>query len=313
MPIVVSWAEWQAITLAVVSLMFSLVSLAYMIGTGFHLPKLQGWAKDELYQALASLLLAVLLITFISTIDTTMSSIYGKDPFDIARDYVNTVTAGLGTFFTGFVAYDVYFQLFKSAVLKAMPSQTGFDINPLIGLAPLTAMLSLSIEATLGAMALLFGMSAFISFIQYQLSIILPIGMVLRAFPFSRSAGGALIAVFLGFYVFYPFFWVFDSYIYSDVTAAMYAFPLANTATTALGIGSECIQCPMCCVANVPDLSGNMFLSIIMNLTYPVIYYIFILALLLPIFNLIMVLILINELAKIFGSEIDITGLSGLI
>ncbi|MCX6776154.1 MAG: hypothetical protein NT130_04890 [Candidatus Micrarchaeota archaeon] len=311
MPIILSWADWQTITLAVVSLMFGLGSLAYMIGTGFHLPKLQGWAKDELYQALASLFLLVLLTVFVLTIDATMTNIYGQDPFTIAGGYINNITMALSLFFASVVAFDAFFQLFKTLAFKAMITQTGFDINWFIGLAPITSMLSLSMEAILGGMALMLGMSAFILFIKYQLSILLPIGMVLRAFPFSRSAGGALIAIFLGFYVFFPFLWVFDSYIYADISPTV--LPLYNGVLNVLGIGSSCNECPMCCAANTPDFGGNMFLNIIMNLSYPAIYYLFIFVFLLPLFNLIMVLILINELAKIFGSEIDISGLSGLI
>jgi hypothetical protein len=166
-------------------------------------------------------------------------------------------------------------------------------------------------EGLLGGMALLLGMSAFLSFIKTQLSILLPIGIALRAFPFSRPAGGALIAVFLGFYVFFPFLWIFDKQIYSDVSPTI--SPITSSIANALGLGSNCNECPMCCTTNTPDWGGNMFMNIVSSLTYPSVYYLFIFVLLLPLFDLIMVLILINELAKIFGSEIDISGLSGLI
>jgi len=309
--VTVSWPEWQAITLGVVSMMLALVSLAYMIGIGFHLPKLQAWAKDELYQALASVLLSVLLISFVLTIDTTMQNMYGADPFDIAIRYIQEVTLGLGSFFGSVVAFDVLFQILKTMLIKAMPSQTGFTINPFVGVAPLTQMMSMAMEAILGGMGLMLGMSAFLLFIKTQLAIILPIGLALRAFPLSRPAGGALIAVFIGFYVFFPFLWVFNQQIYSDIRPTI--SPLLSSIGNALSLGNNCNECPMCCTTNTPNWSGNMFMNMISNLTYPTIYYLFIFVLLLPMFNLIMVLILINELAKIFGSEIDISGLSGLI
>lgn len=313
MSIIVSWQDWMAITLAVVALMSSLVALAYMIGVGFHLPKLQGWAKDEFYQALASVLLAVLLTMLILTIDTAMQDIYGKNPFDIARDYINTMLGELTGYFIWITVFDTFFQIFKSLVINAMPSQTGFSVGLLVGIAPLTTMMSLSMEGVLGGMALMAGMSAFVSFIQYQLSIILPIGIALRAFPFSRAAGGALIAVFLGFYVFFPFLWVFDNYIYLDVKQDMRQSSSENTLMNAQLLGTNCQECPMCCSTNTSGWSTDIFMSIISYLFYPIIYYIFIFVLLLPLFNLIIVLVLINELSKIFGSEIDISGLGGLI
>jgi len=309
--VTVSWPEWQAITLGVVSMMLALVSLAYMIGIGFHLPKLQAWAKDELYQALASVLLSVLLISFVLTIDTTMQNMYGGDPFDIAIRYIQDVTLALTSFFTSIVSFDVVFQILKSMLLKAMPSQTGFTINPFVGVAPLTQLMSMAMEAILGGMGLMLGMSAFLLFIKTQLPIILPIGLALRAFPWSRPAGGALIAVFIGFYVFFPFLWVFDRQIYLEVSPSTNL--LISAMSSSLGSVGTCLLNLIACFSNTSNWGAGTLLTMINSVAYPSIYYMFIFVLLLPMFNLIMVLILINELAKIFGSEIDISGLSGLI
>jgi hypothetical protein len=316
----VTWVDVYSITFAIISVVLALVSLAYMIGTGFHLPKLQAWAKDELYQAIASALLAILLIALVSTINTTMNDIYGGDPFVIAGNYINALTVSMTAFFTAAVTMDAVFGVYQSLALKAMPTQTGFNISPFTGFAPLTAMLSLAMEAILGGLGLTLGQGVFLSFIKTQLSILLPIGIALRAFPFSRPAGGAMIAVFLGFYIFYPFLWVFDNAIYNETI-----LPLAtagvirslggawNNVLNALGIGSSCTENTMSCTTNTPDFGGNMMLALVNAIAYPVILYLFIFVVFLPMFNLIVVLILINELAKIFGAEIDLGGLSGLI
>jgi hypothetical protein len=316
----VSWADWLSITFAVMSVVLALVSLAYMIGTGFHLPKLQAWAKDELYQALAGGLLTILIVSFVLTLDATMVAIYGQDPFTIAVNYINSLITALGIFFGSVVALDAVFGIFQSLALKAMPSQTGFNINPFTGLSPLTSMLSLAMEAILGGMGLMLGQSAFLSFIKTQLSILLPIGLALRAFPFSRPAGGAMMAVFLGFYVFYPFLWVFNSAIYDETILQLTLIgPLRNVGNAgnqilnALGVGSSCNENPMSCSTNTPDFGGNIMLALINSIAYPTILYLFIFVVFLPMFNLIVVLVLVNELAKIFGGEIDLGGLSGLI
>lgn len=309
----VSWAEWYGITFAVISVMFGLVALAYMIGVGFHLPKLQAWAKDELYQAIASGLLAVLLLSFIASIDATMVSIYGADPFGIASNYLTMLTTSMMEFFIAIVEMDTFFGILQSLVFKAMPTQTGFNINPFVGLAPVTSMLSLGMEAVLGGIGLLLGQSSFLSFIKTQFQILLPIGIALRAFPFSRPAGGAIIAVFLGFYIFYPFLWVFNRAIYEETILPLTLTGGFRNFMNAVGLGSSCRDDPMSCTTNTPDFSGNMFLSLIKFVAYPIILYLFIFVVFLPMFNLIVVLVLINELAKIFGAEIDLGGLSGLI
>ncbi|MEM3555921.1 MAG: hypothetical protein QXF56_04355 [Candidatus Micrarchaeia archaeon] len=309
----VSWAEWYGITFAVISLMFGFVALAYMVGMGFHLPKLQAWAKDELYQAIASGLLAVLLLSFISTIDATMVSLYGADPFGIVSNYISMLTTSMMSFFIAIVEMDAFFGMLQSLVFKAMPTQTGFNINPFVGLAPVTSMLSLGMEAVLGGIGLLLGQGSFLTFIKTQFQILLPIGIALRAFPFSRPAGGAIIAVFLGFYIFYPFLWVFDKAIYDETIKPLALVGGARNFANALGLGSSCRDDPMSCTTNTPDFGGNMFLSLIKFVAYPAILYLFIFVIFMPMFNLIVTLVLINELAKIFGAEIDLGGLSGLI
>jgi len=309
----VNWSDWYSITFAVISVVFALVALAYMIGMGFHLPKLQAWAKDELYQAIASALLAILILSFATTINATMVTVYGQDPFGIASSYINSIVTSLLVFFATIVSMDAVFGIFQNLALKAMPTQTGFNISPFTGLAPITAMLTMGMEALLGGIGLMIGQNAFLSFIRNQLQILLPIGLALRAFPFSRSAGGAMIAVFLGFYIFYPFLWVFDSAIYNETITTLATAGSARNVLNALGIGSSCSENPLSCSTNTPNFGGNMFLAMVNAIAYPAILYLFIFVLFLPMFNLIVVLVLINELAKVFGAEIDVGGLSGLI
>ncbi len=310
---VIVWADWYSITFVVISATMALVALAYMVGIGFHLPKLQAWAKEEFYQALASALIAVLFISFVSTIKTTMQNLYGGDPFQIASTYIGKVISSLTVLFMAVVGTDVPFSLMQSLTFKAMPSQMGFSINPFIGLTTLTSMLSLMMEGILGAMAVMLSQGTFLLFIQYQLPIIFPIGIALRAFPWTRHAGGALIAIFFGFYIFYPFLWVFNSAIYDETIQQLSFMGAARNFVNALGIGAGCIENPTTCLTNVPDFGANIMLALINLIAYPVIAHLFIFAILLPLFNLLTVLILINELAKIFGSEIDLGGLQGLI
>ncbi|NYZ75745.1 hypothetical protein H0N98_00660 [Candidatus Micrarchaeota archaeon] len=311
--VVIAWASWYAITFVIISVVLAIITLAYMIGIGFHLPKLQAWAKDELYQALASAIIAVLLMSFVSTIRTTMISVYGKDPFEIViLDYIPQLIGNLGIFFMGVVEIDVSFALMQSMLFSAMPSQMGFKINPFAGMTTITSFLSLMMEAILTGMAILFGQLTFLIFIQNRLSILFPIGIALRAFPFSRQAGGALIATFLGFYVFYPFLWVFDRAIYNEVSVFSLTSINAGLPNSA-GIGSACTDNTAQCTTNTPDIGLNIILWIVSAIAYPVIYYLFVFVVIMSIFNLLTTLVLINELAKLLGSEIDLGGLSGLI
>lgn len=309
--VTVIWADWYALTFVVISIALALVALAYMAAIGFHLPKLQAWAKEEFYQALASALIAVLLMTFVSTINLITTQLYGRDPFGIAFDYVNAMAASLGTFFLQVAYVDVVYALMQSMVYHMMPSQMGFNIDPFGGMVVLTSMLSFLMEAILTGMSIMLGQGTFLLFIRAQLSIIFPIGIALRSFPFTRPAGGALIAVFFGFYIFYPFLWVFDNAIYNEISSVNYINP--GFSANAEGLGSACTADVVQCTTNTPDIGLNIILSIINTLGYKAIYYLFVFAFIMSLFNLLTVLVLTNELAKVFGSEIDLGGLSGLI
>ncbi|NYZ78993.1 hypothetical protein H0N99_02495 [Candidatus Micrarchaeota archaeon] len=311
--IIIDWGAWYGITFAVISLALALISIAYMLGIGFHLPKLQAWAKEELFQALASALIAVLILTFAVTIDLTMKNIYGKEPFTVATDYINKMIANLSSFFIAVVAVDASFALLQTMAFNAMPSQMGFSISPFAGLTTLTSMLSLTMEGILGGMAIMLGQSAFLSFIHDKLIIVLPIGIALRSFPWSRSAGGALIAIFLGFYIFYPFMWVFNSALYDETILQVSTMGSTPFLGSAIGGGISCASNPITCFTNTPDIGLNIILALINYLEYVVVLHLVVFVFMLSLFNLLTVLVLVNELAKILGSEIDVGGLQGLI
>ena len=322
--VVIIWADWYALTFIIISVVLAIISLAYMIGIGFHLPKLQAWAKEELYQVFASALIAVLLISFVSTIETTMKAAYNNQvPFDIANGYIDTMISNLGVYFMSVVATDVEFALLQSMLYSAMPSQIGFKIDPFAGMTTLTSLLSLMMEAILTGMAIMIGQKTFLLFIHNRLTMLFPIGIALRAFPFTRAAGGALIAIFLGFYIFYPFMWVFDSAVYNEISSAGYIHP--NFSDNGAGLGAACTSDTVSCTTNTQDIGGNIIFSLLFGsmvqgvstgtnaLGYTAVYYLFIFVVIMSIFNLLTTLVLTNELAKILGSEIDLGGLSGII
>jgi hypothetical protein len=313
MPIVVDWGAWYEITFVVIAMVMAIISIAYMIGIGFQLPKLQAWAKDELFQALASALIAVLILTFASTLELSMKSIIGTDPFTATTDYINSLIASLAGFFIAVVTTDSVFALLQTMAFNAMPSQMGFTISPFVGLTTLTAMLSLTMEGILGGMSIMLGQLSFVSFIQDKLIVLLPIGVALRSFPWSRSAGGAIVAIFIGFYIFYPFLWTFNSMLYNETIQQLSTAGSVPLLGSAVGGETGCATNVMTCFTNTPNIGLDVILALINYLEYVVVLDLVVFVFMLSLFNLLTVLVLTNELAKILGSEIDLQGLQGLI
>jgi len=56
---------WQAVAMAAVLVSLFIVSLAYMLGVAFRQPQITAWAKNELYQALASAFMLAFIIGFV--------------------------------------------------------------------------------------------------------------------------------------------------------------------------------------------------------------------------------------------------------
>ncbi len=56
---------WQAVAAAAVLISLLIVSLAYMLGIAFRHPQITAWAKNELYQALASAFMLAFIVGFV--------------------------------------------------------------------------------------------------------------------------------------------------------------------------------------------------------------------------------------------------------
>ncbi|MBI5158537.1 hypothetical protein HY992_00265 [Candidatus Micrarchaeota archaeon] len=193
-------------------IVFFVIAIAYALGEGLHKPEWVAWAKTELWLVLAGLLMLG-MVTFIATLSCSVSmSIAGDDPYKIADKYLTglvstkMIPAVLSFFDKSFSA-----QKASSILIGVTSCMVGICFSPFAGYSGLSYnMDTLAGLVTPITASLLFQKLA-LQFIQQTMFLyVLPIGFLLRVFPYTRDAGAMLIALAMGFYIVFPLTYVFN-------------------------------------------------------------------------------------------------------
>jgi hypothetical protein len=319
----VSWAEWQGLTALVISITFAIISLAYTIGIGFHMPKLQAWAKNEMYQAFGSLFIAAMMFAIVEGLTAFMNELGATEPvgcpvivpYTTTQPIFHAVSCYIANLIQSFLATlgstvgaEIVLGLIASTTFKAQPYQLGFSVSYGAGLAPLTSLISLAVSSAAAGAWLMDIQLILLKLIENNILLIFPIGVFLRAFPFSRAAGGTLIAISIGLYLIYPLMWLFDAYVYTEGVAQTPSSSLLPQSLT------DCIRANLMACLSVPvALTTDIIKTVLFPLFYSLVYNLVIFGLMLPIFNLIVTIIVIGDLAELLGGQIDPRALTKLI
>jgi len=209
--------EWWGILALVIGAGFAINTLLYMFAYAFSFQSMKNWCKSEYMQLLVTVLLVSLLVAFVQTAwrsaglvtELTLSNVAGVElapgesasPFDISKRYLMNLAECERHYYA--MLYFINFGVEKAA-------NFGQDVTggePL-GMWYLTGFVSL--------MHYINGMIVYALMLQYlqyraldymfitMLQLWLPLGLVLRAFPYTRGAGGFIIAFAIGFFFVYP-------------------------------------------------------------------------------------------------------------
>src|SRR3989338_5160194 len=235
-----------------------IISIAYMIAKGFHLPQLEGWAKVEYHELFVTALLLGGIIFGIGFVDIVAGALGQGQPmsFQVSEfsDQAESgpVTAsctyggGSGSSFAleRTYAFDkcylensadhmiyVYRQLNKAN--RYISKMTTFSYNvaiplylfsasvykaPHAGLSYLPGLIGGGMDALAGSIFIQVSQNLLLQFFKaVSFSWILPFGLALRSFTFSRKLGATLIAIAIGTYVVYPLSIAFAAGVYDHL------------------------------------------------------------------------------------------------
>jgi hypothetical protein len=235
-----------SVSLLALSLSFDVVAVGYMLSKIFPAAGIRNWLQNEYWEIAKSAMLIAgiyLAITFISSIALFVipgaaapSASYVNNIgtlYSESYTYLNTVCGNLVNIWNGVSTLGIAIGLYQGLSISLyvpIPIPfvgaflSGFSVTPIYTtyllesgnhiLAQYESMLNDMIKFILFPTSLLTVglMYNLYSIIEASLTMIIPLGLVFRAFPFSRNIGGTLIAIGIGAGIVYPSILVLFNY-----------------------------------------------------------------------------------------------------
>lgn len=225
--------NWQTLSVLALFISFFIVVLAYMVSIIIGSSDLKKWAKSEMLQVAASAALVLGLIIFVNILLANASSIVVA----IASPAVMTVPPGLtdptdtltyieapsgAQLSSPFILAHYYLNVQINCAKKYYRTifWTNLVLEPIEkGVLPTGGMEEVSGWAVSGIAGMLHWIEHQLTFVliadyfqrhlllfieDNMFTIILPIGILLRVFPYTRGAGGVVIAVAIGTFLVFP-------------------------------------------------------------------------------------------------------------
>ena len=220
----------QFAILAVLTIIF-IITLFYMAAIALRNNRLKRWLMGELMQTFASALMILGLVLFIAYVtDAFAATAHLIPPPSVDASWGFTapsVTSPLDYVYSKLFVLDqqmaklyldvVHMNMFVERaewtcfIFFGTEIHCGWDKHPLVESLHAIAYKLVQYRVALhGAMLL-------VNYIQdWFLPLFLPIGIILRAIPFTRGAGGLVIALVLGFYFIFPIMFVMGDLLMSQ-------------------------------------------------------------------------------------------------
>lgn len=217
------------ITLMIVLLDFSIMSVLYAISMlvptsgqlyPFQTSNLQSFVKTELLEGVFNVIILVAvgfgalsvsgaIIFFVNVAQLGSSAPIMVPPgtgiYPLLCSYINTNIMNTG--FTNW--FSLIVNLYVANTMETftvifMPNSYGFAYQPFVGMTALVQLLWDDQSAFLGVMFFGAFLTILLFIIDFLFPIFLYVGLALRSFPWTRAAGGSMIAMFFAFYIVFP-------------------------------------------------------------------------------------------------------------
>ncbi|RLG20051.1 hypothetical protein DRN67_00990 [Candidatus Micrarchaeota archaeon] len=211
--------NWMAISIIAILTMYFAIALLYMGASLLGMPGLIAWCKSELFQITATAIMVFMLAFAITGVDEASKSFTstGNTAMQEAQDYTLCQSQVMWSTYNHLIWTTAPIQILYSSQIHIRPLKMGFSVQPAKFLQPIMDNLGIAmtmLATTTWASRLLYTLLIFTD--DIMLSVFLPLGVLLRAVPMTRSAGGALIAVAVAFYIALPLAVIVNSMVYEE-------------------------------------------------------------------------------------------------
>ena len=327
--------------------MAALVAVAYMGGELMQNPRLLTWAKSEALQVFVSLVIALVILWFLSIFchievsevgaipGVSLPAIFGgihssENLYNGALLYIeNLGAAGLANLASiryNIAAYEIrtsynVYTCDHICLFSLSSTNVALFGGETMMLAINNNLLSL---ATIGQLSILFQYFALLFIVKGLFVQFLPLAIVMRSIPFMREFGGALIGIFVALYLLYPAMLVADAFIlpgFINHIPGGVDFIQRGTLCGGTGIFGTGLTCLSDTEneANIQDAAGtsessmNNIAASDPSQTIRFNALIFLASIFLPAINFVVIAALGRDLSHFLGEESDISRLGQMV
>ncbi len=318
---------WDALCLLIALVSFFIAVLVHMLGTSFGMPNLTMFAKSEYAQVLVTVLIILFAvgmrdaggavigqvtaavakasgnIVLADAVDHPTVPEYASHPIEIAKAYLPNGPISC--------AKSIYWATFYNNLWREALSSITFGVGNVEGVGGgffLGGYVSLAhyIAHNLTYVVLMNYVQYFLMmFAQYtMLQIFLPIGLVLRAFPATRGAGGLVTAFALGLAFVYPTTYLLIVAMAPSTEHACTQVRVMAQQAEASPIGSPCFNNAGALMAAVYDLNSNTERDQAIDTSLIPFKQLYAEAAFYPMISLIITFSFIRQTASLFGSDL---------
>ena len=200
---------WQVVALSITGLMLFASVIAYGLGKIARRPRIISAAEDEVARSIENLILIGAFTTIILILDLLLVQITGINAYEIAANYLSDLQVKLLTMEAVMLVSKIALDLIASIEIDFIV--VGFQ--PLAGLAAVGSVLGMLIKMGVIIMGAVLVQMVILNFVRLTATnILLPVGLVLRSFRFTRAGGAYLMAVSMALYVGLPLLLAFNQY-----------------------------------------------------------------------------------------------------
>jgi len=239
-----NFMAWEPILMLAVLVSFSIAAIIFMAGIAARSEKLRNFGIGEIYEASASLVFVVFFMLIAALIIGIIPGLYiGVDPYNTSLTFIyNTITSTQGVIKAMYEpAMIAYFYTSITLSIKTIATVTNIldylsIALELMFIIPATALAGMLIE---GLMSLYLEFYLILFAMYAAIPIFLIPGVLLRSIIPTRSVGGMLIGIAIGFYFVLPTLFSIAYFFTSKST--MQPFIEATAQLNNYGQGSQAI------------------------------------------------------------------------
>jgi hypothetical protein len=219
-----------SISLLITLTMLSALAIVYGIGIGFKIDKLVNFVKTEYMESIFNIAMVIIIAAGVASL--TGASVFISNIMGISSNvapqktiqgfytqicsniYGGVIENGFGIIvwsLLNYIPYNVITQMTVTIQLSGIfpipylsSLLPAFTLKPFAGGAPFQTLVYIQIAAV----AVIIFLGVAVIFLFYIIFFLFPVflyaGVILRSFPWTRAAGGALISLFIAFYIIFP-------------------------------------------------------------------------------------------------------------